>query len=181
MLRSAVIAMNVNRVLVFAVVGAALAAWLAAASTAGRRPIVVTPAQRTTAVEVRGAELAAEISRLRERLHPTTQPQAPTRNLFAFSRPAAIRHPEIVTRPEVAEETPSSHPVATLSLRLVGIAEDEGTDGPVRTAIISSMGQLFFAKVGEEVTARYRVEKISGDAAVLTDVGDSSSLTLVLK
>jgi hypothetical protein len=51
----------------------------------------------------------------------------------------------------------------------------------VRTAIISSMGQLFFAKVGEEVTRRYRVENISGDAAVLTDVGDSSSLTLVLK
>ena len=181
MLRSAVLAMNLNRVFTFAVVGAALAAWFAAASTAGRRPIVVNPVQRTTPVEVRGAELAAEISRLRERLHPTTQPQAPTRNLFEFSRPAAVRHPEIVTRPEVTEETPSSRHSAPPSLRLVGIAEDEGTDGLVRTAIISSMGQLFFAKIGEEVTTRYRVEKISGDAAVLIDVGDSSSLTLVLK
>src|SRR5262245_59347333 len=180
MLRSAVLAMNLNRVLAFAVVGAALAAWFAAASTAGRRPIVVNPVQRTTPVEMRGAELAAEISRLRERLHPTTQPQAPTRNLFEFSRPAAVRPPEIVTRPEVTEETPSSRPSAP-PLRLVGIAEDEGTDGLVRTAIISRMGQLFFAKIGEEVTTRYRVEKISGDAAVLIDVGDSSSLTLVLK
>ena len=180
MLRSAVLAMKLNRVVAFAVVGAALAAWFAAASTAGRRPIVVNPVQRTTPVEVRGAELAAEISRLRERLHPTTQPQAPTRNLFAFSR-STVRQPEIVTRPEVIEETPSSRSSAPPSLRLVGIAEDEGTDGVVRTAIISSMGLLFFAKVGEEVTRRYRVENISGDAAVLTDVGDSSSLTLVLK
>jgi len=180
MLRSAVLAMKLNRVVAFAVVGAALAAWFAAASTAGRRPIIVNPVQRTTPVEVRGAELAAEISRLRERLHPTAQPQAPTRNLFAFSRPT-VRRPEIVTRPEVIEETQSSRPSAPPSLRLVGIAEDEGTDGVVRTAIISSMGQLFFAKVGEEVTRRYRVENISGDAAVLTDVGDSSSLTLVLK
>ena len=180
MLRSAVLAMNLNRVLTFAVVGAALAAWFAAASTAGRRPIVVSPAQRTTPVEVRGAELAAEIARLRERLHPTTQPQTPTRNLFAFSRPAPVRRPEIVTRPEVTEETPSSRPSAP-SLRLVGIAEDEGTDGLVRTAIIASMSQLFFAKIGDEVTSQYRVEKISGDAAILTDVGDHSSLTLVLK
>ena len=180
MLRSAVLAMKLNRVVAFAVIGAALAAWFAAASTAGRRPIVVNPVQRTTPVEVRGAELAAEISRLRERLHPTTQPQAPTRNLFAFSR-STVRRPEIVTRPEVIEETQSSRPSAPPSLRLVGIAEEEGTDGVVRTAIISSMGQLFFAKVGEEVTRRYRVENISGDAAVLTDVGDSSSLTLVLK
>ena len=180
MLRSAVFAMKLNRVFAFAVEGVALAVWFAAASTAGRRPIVVNPAQRTTPVEVRGAELAAEISRLRERLHPTTQPLAPTRNLFEFSR-STVRRPEIVTRPEVIEETQSSRPSAPPSLRLVGIAEDEGTDGPVRTAIISSMGQLFFAKVGEEVTRRYRVENISGDAAVLTDVGDSSSLTLVLK
>jgi len=181
MLRSAVFAMKLNRVFAFAVVGAALAAWLAAASTAGRRPIVVAPAQRTTPVEVRGAELAAEVSRLRERLHPTTSPQAPTRNLFAFSRPAPVRRAEIVTRPEVTEETAASRTPVPPSFRLVGIAEDEGKEGLVRTAIISSMGQLFFAKVGDEVTSRYRIARISSDAAELTDVGDNSAITLVLK
>lgn len=181
MLRSAVFAMKLNRVLVFAVVGAALAAWLAAASTAGRRPIVVSPAHRTTTVEVRGAELAAEISRLRERLHPTTAPQAPTRNLFAFSRATPAHRAEIASRPEVTEEPTTPPAPAPPSFRLVGIAEDEGPDGPVRTAIISSRDYLFFAKVGEEVTTRYRIAKISGEAAELTDIGDGSSITLVLK
>jgi hypothetical protein len=181
MLRSAVFAMKLNRVFAFAVVGAALAAWFAAASTAGRRPIVASPVERTTTVEVRGAELAAEIARLRERLHPTTSPQQPTRNLFAFSRATPSRRAEIVPRPEVTEEPASSRPDAPPSLRLVGIAEDEGADGIVRTAIISSMDQLFFAKVGDEVTSRYRIAKISGEAAELTDRGDNSSITLVLK
>jgi hypothetical protein len=181
MLRSAVFAMKLNRVFAFVVAGAALAAWFAAASTAGRREIVVTPAQKTTAIELRGAELTAEIARLRERLHPTIAPQAPTRNLFAFSRATPPRRAEIVSRPEVTEEPASSRPAVPPSLRLVGIAEDEGADGVVRTAIISSMSQLFFAKVGEDVTSRYRIARISGDAAELVDVGDNSSITLVLK
>ena len=61
------------------------------------------------------------------------------------------------------------------------MAEDAGSDGPVRTAIISGHGQLFIVKEGEAVTARYQVAKISGDAAELTDLGDNSTITLVLK
>jgi hypothetical protein len=173
--------MKVNRTLALAVVGAALAAWFAAASTTGRRPIVVDAARKTTAVEIRGAELAAEISRLRERLHPTTEPQAPARNLFQFA-PSRGRRAEPLSRPEVTEEraAPSAVPTPP-SLRLVGIAEDQGPDGVVRTAIISSMGQLFFAKVGESVASRYRVATISSEAAELIDVGDDAPLTLVLK
>jgi hypothetical protein len=61
------------------------------------------------------------------------------------------------------------------------MAEDPGPDGPVRTAIISGLGQLFLVKEGERVTSRYQVAKISGEAAEIRDLGDNSTVTLVLK
>lgn len=181
MLRSALTPMQLKRTLALGLVGAALAAWFAAASTTGNRPIADNPPRRVTPVEMHGAELAAEITRLRERLHPTSAPQAPVRNLFAFSR-SAPRRPAADSRPAVTEEhVPPPAASAPPSLRLVGIAEDAGADGPVRTAIISGFGQLYFAKPGERVTDRFEVARISGEAAELKDLIDGSSLTLVLK
>ena len=185
MLRSAVTPMKLKRVLTLGVVGAALAAWLAAASTTGNRPITGNSVRHTTPVEMRGAELSAEIARLRERLHPTAAPQAPVRNLFEFSRTAPGRRAAAAPRPAVTDEPappPAARPVPlAASFRLVGIAEDAGPDGPIRTAIISGSGQLFFAKAGDRVAERYEVARISGDAAELVDLNDHSALTLALK
>ena len=72
-------------------------------------------------------------------------------------------------------------PIVPPPLKLVGIAEDTGPDGAVRTAIISSSGQLFLVKPGERVTDRYQVARISGEAAELIDLNDNSTLTIVLK
>jgi hypothetical protein len=174
--------MKLKRTVMLGVVGAALAAWFAAASTTGNRSVSHNSVLRTTPVEMRGAELAAEIAKLRERLHPTAAPQPPVRNLFEFSRMARGRRPAADPRPAVIDEpAPPPAPPALPPLRLVGIAEDVGPDGPVRTAIISGFGRLFFAKPGEHVTDRFEVTRISGEAAELRDVGDSSTLTLVLK
>jgi hypothetical protein len=171
--------MNVRRIVVLGIAAGALAAWWAAASTAPRSSIA-TPIHRATPVEARGEELAAEITRLRARLRPTTAPQAPSRNLFEFSR-STPRAAAPVPAPTDVTETPSPV-VSSPSLRLVGIAEDTGPDGTLRTAIISSAaGQLIFAKLGERVTDRYEIAKISGEAAELTDLQDQSTLTLVLK
>ena len=181
MLRSGLTPMKLKRTLALGVVGAALAAWFAAASTTGSRRISKIAVGKTTPVEMRGAELAAEIARLRERLHPTSVPQAPGRNLFEFSRTAPGRS-AAVARPEVTEQHAAPPAAPTLPpLKLVGIAEDTGPDGPIRTAIISGFGRLFFAKPGERVAERYDVVRISGDAAELTDLEDNSSITLVLK
>ena len=180
-LRSALTPMKLKRTLALGVVGAALVAWFAAASTTGNRPVTHQSVPQTTRVEMRGAELAAEIARLRERLHPTAAPQAPVRNLFEFSRTAAFRRPAADSRPAVTDEPVPPPAPAPPTLRLVGIAEDAGPDGPVRTAIISGFGRLFFAKPGERVTDRYEVARISGEAAELKDLGDNSSITLVLK
>jgi hypothetical protein len=171
--------MNVRRIVVLGIAAGALAAWWASASTATRAPIA-NPMRRATPVETRGDELAAEIARLRSRLRPTTPPQASSRNLFEFSRSAPRAGAAAPTAIDVTETPP---PVAPpLSLRLVGIAEDTGPDGTLRTAILSSSaGQLIFAKPGERVIDRYEVARISGEAAELTDLQDHSTLTLVLK
>ena len=185
MLRSSLTPMKLKRVLTLGVVGAALAAWFAAASTTGHRPITDNSVRKTTPVEMRGAELSAEIARLRERLHPTAALQAPIRNLFEFSRTAPGRRAAAASRPAVTDEPapPLAAPLAppAASLRLVGIAEDAGPDGPIRTAIISGFGRLFFAKTGERVAERYEVARISGEAAELIDLNDHSALTLALK
>jgi hypothetical protein len=173
--------MNVQRIAIIVVAGGALAAWLAAASTAGRRPHVAVVARTTTPVEMRGAELAAEIARLRDRLRPSATPQTPARNLFEFSRTTTPpRAAGVGVAAPAAVEVPAPV-IATPPLKLVGIAEDVGPDGAVRTAIISSLGQLFFAKPGEQVTERYQVVKISSEAAELTDLHDHSTVTLALK
>ena len=170
--------MNPKRTATIVVIGGALAAWLSAAMTPGDRarpPLgIVTPPQ----VDTRGAELASEIARLHERLSPDAAPSQPSRNLFHF-RAAAVRPLAPVTSSVLAPiPTPRPEPLA---LKLAGIAEDPGPDGPVRTAIISSSGQLFLAKEGDSVTATYRVVKISTDLVDLADTRDGSIRQLELR
>ena len=151
---------------------AALAAWLAAASTSGvpsARPIVAAPA----AIDARGAALAAEIDRLHDRLRPTATPEH-NRNLFQF----AARVPTARASVEPAAPTPPPIPVAVEPpFKLIGIAEDSGT----RTAILSSPSQLLMVKEGELVVSKYRVTGISADAIELTDSTDGSVLRLALR
>src|SRR5207249_4494667 len=67
------------------------------------------------------------------------------------------------------------------SLKLVGLAEDDGPDGAVRSAIISGDGELFIVKVGDSVTARYVVTTIGADVVELTDVTDHTIRRLPLR
>src|SRR5262245_3159255 len=167
--------MKVKRILALGVAAGAIAAWWASASTPVRPLSTDNFVRKTTAVEMRGEELAAEIARLRERLHPTIVPQAPSRNLFEFSkRTPAARHGANAPVATFAE-TPT--PVITPPpLKLVGIAEDPGPDGAIRTAIISSSsGQLFFGKLNDRLADRYQIAKISSDAAEVTDLSDNST------
>jgi hypothetical protein len=172
--------MNLKRTATIVVVCAVLAAWLAGAATSNRAvpPPIISPPQP---IEMRGAELASEIARLHERLRPTATPHQPGRNLFTFrathTRPIAA--PIVVESRPAIVEAPAV--VAAPPLKLSGIAEDTGPDGPERTAIISGSGQLFMVKEGENVTPRYRVVKISADVVELTDLGDGSIRRLAMK
>jgi len=172
--------MNLKRTTTIAVVGAALIAWLAGAATSNH-PIPTVPVIQQTNIEKRGAELAVEIERLHERLAPAVAPSAPGRNLFTFRAAATRPAPPIPQPPRAAISEIVPLPVALPPLKLAGIAEDEGTDGPVRTAFISGGGQLFMVKEGDAVTARYRVVKISADVVELTDAMDNSVRRLALR
>ena len=171
--------MNAKRTLTYVVISAALIAWLAGAATSNRE-IAPVPVVTHAAIDARGESLSKEIARLHERLRPDATPRLPGRNLFTFhsaARAAARSMPE-APKASVVEEPP---PVIAPSLKLVGLAEDDNPDGPVRSAIISGDGQLFIVKVGDSVTARYVVTNIGADVVELTDVTDQTIRRLALK
>ncbi|MCU1385206.1 MAG: hypothetical protein JWL71_3903 [Acidobacteria bacterium] len=173
--------MDLKRTTIVVAVGAALIAWLAGAATSNP-PMPLATAVHQSSIDTRGAELASEIARLHERLAPTVTPRSPARNLFAFR--AAAARPAVMPvgaapRPALTELKPAA--AALPALKLSGIAEDPGADGPVRIAFISGEGQLFMVKEGETVTSRYRVAKISADVVELTDVIDNSARRLALR
>src|SRR3954463_12282517 len=174
--------MNLKRPTFIAFGSAALIAWLAGAATSNHPIPLVTEVQHT-AIEKRGAELAIENEGLQERVAPPVAPSAPGRNLFTFRaaavRPIAPMAEAPSPRAALVESVPA--PMALPRLKLSGIAEDAGADGPVRIAFISGDGQLFMVKEGETVTPRYRVEKISADVVELTDVIDNSIRRLALR
>jgi hypothetical protein len=172
--------MNINRTATIVVVGAALAAWLAAAATSGPRDANGVNAIKPVPIATQGDVLAGEISRLHERLHPVAVPRQPSRNLFSYTaRPAAPAPLPPPSRRALTEASIAAP--APPTVKLSGIAEDVVADGVVRTAVISGFGQLFLVKEGENVTARYRVAKISSEVVELSDLTDGSVLRLALK
>ena len=101
------------------------------------------------------------------------QPALPARAAANVPRP----QPQTVKR---AVDEPARIP----PLKLVGLAEDVGADGPVRTAILSSGKELFFAKEGDRIANRYRVVRISGETVELSDEAPGSrglTIRLALK
>jgi len=172
--------MHAKRTATIVLGGGALAAWFAGAATSNRAlpdPVLTRPPQ----IDSRGAQLASEIEKLHERLRPSEQPRTPGRNLFTF-RTAAPRVVDAPPPPRAAiVEMPAPPRPAEPMLKLAGIAEDPGPDGPVRIAFISGEGQLYVVKVGEQVTPRYRVERISADVVELLDLTDQSTHRLVMK
>jgi hypothetical protein len=173
--------MNWKRTATLGVIGGALAVWLAGATTPDR-PVVDTTIAKPTPIELRGAELADEITRLRERLRPVIEPQRPARNLFQFSSRAGAPSSRVDDLPAPAiGEGPAQRVPAAPPLKLVGLAEDPGPDGPVRTAIISGLGQIFFVKEGDSIAGRFRVQHLSGDVVELSDLADSTIHRLALE
>ena len=180
MLRSDLTLMNIKRTAKFVVVGAAGAAWLAAAATSGRRQDALPSVAQTPRIDTRGAALAGEISRLHERLRPSASPREHGRNLFAFGRPKGRQTASTRRAPLTVGEAPTQT-LTPPPLKLSGIGEDVSAEGVVRTAIISGLEQLFLVKEGEGVTERYRVSRISSDVVELTDLADGTILRLALK
>jgi hypothetical protein len=176
--------MNSKRIVALVAIAGGLAALVTSAATAGRRRVAPTPVNgpEIKAVEESGAALAAEVNRLRERLHPTSMPQRPSRNLFQFRAvPPAVRASPSLPAPVSSTVEPSAAVPQAPPMKLIGIAEDAGPDGATRTAIIAGANELFLVKEGESVTPRYRVGRILGDAVELTDLEQPGTIRLALK
>src|SRR5262245_50624423 len=172
--------MNPKRTATIVVAGGALLAWLAGAATSNR-VIEPAPVISIPAIDGSGVALEKEIARLHERLRPTATPAQSNRNPFSFrSAPArAVPAPSVPAAPALVEAPPLPPPLPPL--KLVGIGEGPGADGPTRTAIVVGSGQLFTVKVGENVSTRYRVARISADVVELLDLNDNSLLRLALQ
>ena len=174
--------MNLNRTATFTflIVAVVAAVWFLSVVGSGNRQTTSGGVTKTTGAEDRGAVLRAEIERLQSRHLPNVPPRQPPRNLFQyFGQHAAARSAPAVK--PAAAEAPPAPVVPPAPLKLVGIAEDAGDNGPVRTAIISGFGQLFLVKEGEAVTLRYRVVKISDTVVELSDATADATVRLALK
>jgi len=172
--------MHVKRTATLVVVGLPVTAWLYAAVTSGSRRVPIAPTERVSPVEARSEALAAEVARLHERLRPDATPRQPGRNLFAFTARSA--HAEApAPRPALSEAVLQAPIEAPPPFKLIGVAEDAGPEGPVRTAIVAAPGQMFLVRDGDTVAARYRVGRIAADVVELIDTIDGSTLRLALR
>jgi hypothetical protein len=174
--------MTAKRAGIFVIVLGALAAWIAAAATSGVRDVRPVGPFAPPAIDTSGAALAAEIARLHDHLRPTASPRL-GRDLFQFAARPQLAPTAALPAPAELVPPPAPAAPAAPALTLIGVAQDAVAAGTVRTAIISTQGQLFLVKEGEEVTSagsRYRVTRISVDSADLT-AGDETTLHLALK
>jgi hypothetical protein len=173
--------MNAKRIVWFGLSTLAIASWIASASTSGVRvPAAPFAPIRPTAVDRSMAALQSEMTRLHDRLGPTSTPTR-SRDLFRFSAPAPRRRAAVGAprQPAAVEVAPAAVPAPALAL--IGIAEDGAAESVVRTAIVSGLGDLFLVKPGEMIRNRYRVGDVSSDAVQLTDTTTDLSITLALR
>lgn len=175
--------MTFRRVFSFGVSTLALASWFSAASTPDVD--VPTPATRVaprvpTALDRSSALLQSEIDRLHDRLAPTSRPSH-SRDLFRFNAPKP-RRPSQAAAP-IAAAVEQAEPVQEQppALKLIGVAEDASSEGVVRTAILSGLGDVFLVKAGDVVSGRFRIDQVAPDAVQITNVATAAVTTLALR
>jgi Tfp pilus assembly protein PilP len=175
--------MTPRKVAVYLVAGTVLVAWFATAADVEQTPeppVVPVPVQ-TSGTETLAEEVQAQTGRLRERLAAAPAPQQPARNPFAFA-PKPL--PRVRSSASAAKAAPMPLPtiVSEPVLTLVGLAEDQSPEGPIRTAIISAEGgEVLIVKAGEFIGARYRVQGIGADAVTLIDLTTNAVRRLALR
>jgi hypothetical protein len=160
--------MNLKRTASVVIVGGACAAWLAAATAPHVRESPAPTGAAGAPRDARAERLASDIARLQGYLRPGADLRPSVRNPFRFAAARPPASPRRATTPAVMPTPPVMPP--SPSLKLSGMAEDAGPNGPVRTAIVSGMGQLFLVREGDTIAARYHVLRIGSDVIELTDM-----------
>jgi hypothetical protein len=162
-----------------------LAAWLASAASmtfqSQEEPGEPAVTRDDTSPQTLATEVQAQAAKLRQRLASAPVPQSPHRNPFLFeARPQAAPRPIARPVPTVEEVAPAAPPDPALFL--IGVAEDQGPKGILRTAILSDDAEaVFMVTVGETLLGRYRVEAIGADVVELKDIGSQATRRLALR
>ena len=145
--------MTPARVALIASGSALVAAWLTAATNTRQVELLtdtisgpVQPAVQNPAE----LELSVEMERLQMRHRIAPVPRSVERNPFEILIPGDAR----VQSPDIPKSLP------TLTILLVGVAEDQTPDGIIRTAILSVQGEAILAAPEEIVADRFAVEWI---------------------
>ena len=162
-----------------------LAAWLATAAGA-RRSSDLTDARIQVTAPSRGIdpivhEVRTQSERLADRLRSAPAPAEPMRNPFTF---APVRgRPDARPRAREAEdrEVDSASAARRPTVRLIGIAEHQGTNGVVRTAILSAPDGPLLVREGDIVEDVFQVDAIDAEAVRLADVATGAARRLRLK
>jgi hypothetical protein len=111
----------------------------------------------------------------------TPRPPVPVRrNPFNFREPSRAVPERGGPGPAVEIPAPKAPPPRP-DMALSGIAEDTTSGRPARTAVISTLGQLVFAREGDRVLSRFLVVRIAQDAVQLQDGEGGQVFTLALK
>ena len=154
--------------------GGILATWVAVSPPHVPQTPASAAQPQTTAAERSADALNAQADVLRDRANAVAM-RPSKRNPFRFSSPASPARVPVI--PEAADlpATDVAPPPARPSLTLTGIARE----ADVRTAIISSDGQIYLASDGDLVAGRFIVVKVDPEAVLLRDT-DGAELRLVL-
>jgi Tfp pilus assembly protein PilP len=159
------------------------ATWLASYAPTGRHaaPGSTVPSAARTASAAE--EIQREADRLHARLSQVTAYRDPARNPFRFVRPRptyeAARPDPAITVEDLPHESSPSPP--TLRLTLAGIAEDTVDGQQVRTAIISTPGDVLLVKVGDRIGDQFTVAAVDVDAVELVRIDSGATVRLALK
>jgi len=152
----------------------ALAGWLATPAAPARNAARSAAAPRSAPVTV---SLEQEAARLAVRNRAAAAFEQPTRNLFRFPAVAPTRRAAAATA--AAAVAKSAVPQASVfPFRLTGMARDDSSGTPVRTAILSSTTALVLARVGDIVAESYRIERVDDDGVDVVDVRDGRVIRL---
>lgn len=112
---------------------------------------------------------------------PTAVPRLGGRNPFAF----ALAAPPVAHTPAQQSTSPVDEvlpvPAAVPLLTLIGIAERGAGPQAPRTAIISGVGEVFLAAIGDVVASRYVVRAIGDSHVELADRTSGDTLRLALR
>jgi hypothetical protein len=146
-----------------------------AAFDPGRVELASIPAAASQASEM--PDLAAMADELRARVDEATAYRMPSRNAFRFRE---LPRAEAAPAPVAAAPAPEAAPVQRPPYAMAGLATTIEDGTPQRTAILSSLTGVTFAKEGDVLDGVYRVLSVTDESVELESIADGARATLRL-